>query len=297
MNFILGGTDNQNEAESSNTKKLKIVLIIVSVFIVVEIFTGIYSNSLALISDAGHMFTDAAGIGFSLFAIVFSSKKFITPQKTYGFYRLEILAALINSIITLLLSLFIIYHAYLRIFGNQQLEIHVGPLFVVAVSGLIINLICMKILHHHDKHDLNMEGAYLEVLKDFLGSIAVIISTIIILFTGHYVVDPIISVGLAVLIWPRTWSLLKRSIHILMEGVPPHISYELIKKSILEIKGVSGVFDLHIWKITTGFDALTTHVTVYDLSKSQSILKEIQSMLEKKFNIIHTTIQIETYHQ
>ncbi len=297
MNSEHNDANNDNKMDSSDIKKLKIVLLIVSCFILVELFTAIFSNSLALISDAGHMFTDAAGIGFSLFAITFSSKKFITPQKTYGFYRLEILAALVNSIITLLLSFYIIYQAYLRLFGGHQTEIHAVPLFIVAVIGLIINLVCMKILHNHDKHDLNMEGAYLEILKDLLGSVAVIISAILILFTGYYIIDPIISIGLAILIWPRTWSLLKRSIHILMEGVPPHISYEDIKKSILEIKGVSGVFDLHIWKITTGFDALTTHVTVYDLSKSQIILKEIQSILENKFNITHTTIQIETYHK
>ena len=155
----------------------------------------------------------------------------------------------------------------------------------------------MKVLHGHAKDNLNMEGAYLEVLKDVLGSCAVITAGLIIIFTELYIVDPIISIGLAIFIWPRTWSLLKRSIHILMEGLPPNISYEDVKKSILEIQGVTGIFDLHIWKITSGFDALTAHVVVYDISKSQPILKEIFSMLEKKFNITHTTIQIETYHK
>lgn len=279
-----------------NIKRLKIVLIITSCFIVVEILGGVFSGSLALISDAGHMFTDAAGIGFSLFAISFASKRLITPKKTYGFYRLEILAALTNGLITLSLSIYIIYEAYNRLFIRPQEEIHSITLITVATVGLIINLVCMKILHNHEKDNLNMEGAYLEVLKDALGSCAVIASGIIILFTNYYLVDAIISIGLAVFIWPRTWSLLKRTIHILLEGVPPNISYESIKKSILEIKGVTGIFDLHIWKITSGFDALTSHVTVYDISKSQTILKEIQAMLEKKYNITHTTIQIETYH-
>lgn len=278
-----------------NIKKLKIVLAITSAYLVVEIVAGILTNSLALISDAGHMFTDAAGIGISLFAITFATNKSITPQKTYGFYRLEILAALINSIIVLLLSFYIIYEGYLRLF--QSKEIPGIPLVVVAVIGLIVNLVGMKYLHSHAKDNLNMEGAYLEVLKDVFGSIAVIVSGIIIIFSGYYIVDPIISIGLAVLIWPRTWSLLKRSIHILMEGVPPHISYEKIKESILEIKGVTGIFDLHIWKITSDFDALTAHVVVYDANKSQAILREIQTLLEKKFNIVHTTIQIETYHK
>lgn len=287
--------DDDNNKNIDNIKKLKIVLIITSTFLIVEVITGIFTNSLALISDAGHMFTDAAGIGFSLFAITFASKKSITAQKTYGFYRLEILAALTNSIIVLLLSFYIIYEAYLRLFETK--EIQGIPLLVVAIIGLLVNLVGMKLLHGHAKDNLNMEGAYLEVLKDALGSIAVIISGLIIIFTEYYIVDPIISIGLAIFIWPRTWSLLKRSINILMEGVPPNISYEYVKRSILEIKGVTGVFDLHIWKITSDFDALTAHVVIHDTSKSQTILREIQSLLEKKFNIVHTTIQIETYHK
>ncbi len=299
MDFKSENNHNWNNAKidnnKDNIKKLKIVLVITSAYLVVEIVAGILTNSLALISDAGHMFTDAAGIGISLFAITFATKKSITPQKTYGFYRLEILAALTNSIIVLLLSFYIIYEGYLRLF--QIKEIPGVPLVVVAGIGLIVNLVGMKYLHSHAKENLNMEGAYLEVLKDVFGSIAVIVSGIIIIFSGYYIIDPIISIGLAVLIWPRTWSLLKRSIHILMEGVPPNISYEKIKEDILEIKGVTGIFDLHIWKITSDFDALTAHVVVYDTNKSQSILREIQTLLEKKFNIIHTTIQIETYHK
>jgi cobalt-zinc-cadmium efflux system protein len=290
-------TDNTNHSKS-DIMRLKIILLITSAYIVVEILAGIFTNSLALLSDAGHMLTDAAGIGFALFAITFASKKALTPQKTYGFYRLEILAALTNSIIILLFSFYIIYEAYLRlVVAGQQKEIQGVTVLIVAVVGLIVNLIGIKVLHGHAKDNLNMEGAYLEVLKDVLGSCAVIVAGLIIIFTEFYIIDPIISIGLALLIWPRTWSLLKRSINILMEGLPPNISYEDVKKSILEIQGVTGVFDLHIWKITSGFDALTAHVVIYDVSKSQNILKEIFSMLEKKFNITHTTIQIETYHK
>jgi len=290
-------TDNTNHSKS-DIMRLKIILLITSAYIVVEILAGIFTNSLALLSDAGHMLTDAAGIGFALFAITFASKKALTPQKTYGFYRLEILAALTNSIIILLFSFYIIYEAYLRlVVAGQQKEIQGVTVLIVAVVGLIVNLIGIKVLHGHAKDNLNMEGAYLEVLKDVLGSCAVIVAGLIIIFTEFYMIDPIISIGLALLIWPRTWSLLKRSINILMEGLPPNISYQDVKKSILEIQGVTGVFDLHIWKITSGFDALTAHVVIYDVSKSQNILKEIFSMLEKKFNITHTTIQIETYHK
>jgi cobalt-zinc-cadmium efflux system protein len=150
---------------------------------------------------------------------------------------------------------------------------------------LIVNLIGIKILHRHAKENINLEGAYLEVLKDMYGSCAVIVAALIIISTNLYIVDPITSIGLSLFILPRTWSLMKRVVNILMEGVPSNISYEQVKKSILEIKGV------------TGIDAMTAHVVISDVSKSQIILNEINSLLEKKFNIAHNTIQIETYHE
>jgi cobalt-zinc-cadmium efflux system protein len=278
-----------------HAKKLKVVLVITILFLIVEVIAAIFTNSLALIANAIHMFTDVAGIGLALFAINFSSKRSATPQKTYGFYRMEILAALINSTIILILSFYIIYEAYWRLFEHKEIEgLYV---FVIAVIGLLVNLVGIKILHRHAKENINVEGAYLEVLKDMYGSCAVIATALILIFTKLYIIDPIISIGLSLFILPRTWSLMKRVVNILMEGVPSNISYEEVKKSILEVKGVTGVFDLHLWTITSGFDAMTAHVVISDISKSQSILKEITSILEKKYNITHNTIQIETYHE
>ena len=280
---------------NDHAKKLKFVLVITILFLIVEVFTAILTNSLALIANAIHMFTDVAGIGLALFAINFSYKRSATPQKTYGFYRMEILAALINSTIILILSFYIIYEAYWRLFEHKEIEgLYV---FVIAVIGLLVNLVGIKILHKHAKENINVEGAYLEVLKDMYGSCAVIATALILIFTKLYIIDPIISIGLSLFILPRTWSLMKRVVNILMEGVPSNISYEEVKKSILEVKGVTGVFDLHLWTITSGFDAMTAHVVISDISKSQSILKEITSILEKKYNITHSTIQIETYHE
>jgi cobalt-zinc-cadmium efflux system protein len=280
---------------NDHAKKLKFVLVITILFLIVEVFTAILTNSLALIANAIHMFTDVAGIGLALFAINFSYKRSATPQKTYGFYRMEILAALINSTIILILSFYIIYEAYWRLFEHKEIEgLYV---FVIAVIGLLVNLVGIKILHKHAKENINVEGAYLEVLKDMYGSCAVIATALILIFTKLYIIDPIISIGLSLFILPRTWSLMKRVVNILMEGVPLNISYEEVKKSILEVKGVTGVFDLHLWTITSGFDAMTAHVVISDISKSQSILKEITSILEKKYNITHNTIQIETYHE
>lgn len=280
---------------NDHARKLKFVLVITILFLIVEVFTAILTNSLALIANAIHMFTDVAGIGLALFAINFSYKRSATPQKTYGFYRMEILAALINSTIILILSFYIIYEAYWRLFEHKEIEgLYV---FVIAAIGLLVNLVGIKILHKHAKENINVEGAYLEVLKDMYGSCAVIATALILIFTKFYIIDPIISIGLSLFILPRTWSLMKRVVNILMEGVPSNISYEEVKKSILEVKGVTGVFDLHLWTITSGFDAMTAHVVISDISKSQSILKEITSILEKKYNITHNTIQIETYHE
>ena len=273
--------------------RLKLVLLLISSYIAVEVIGGLLTGSLALIADAGHMLTDAGGLALALFAINFSTKP-ATPQRTYGFYRIEILAALANGAVLILVSIYIIYDAYGRII--EPPEIQSIPMISIAAIGLAVNLVGMKLLKGHAKENLNMEGAYLEVLKDTLGSVSIILVGVIIFTTKFYLADPIISVGLAFYILPRTWSLMKKSINILMEGVPMNISYEEVKKAILQIKGVTGVFDMHIWTITSGMDAITAHVVVSDPSKSQTILKEISSILEKRFKITHTTIQIETYH-
>jgi cobalt-zinc-cadmium efflux system protein len=285
--------DMQEELSLQRISKLKIVLLLTSSFIAVEVISGFLTGSLALIADAGHMLTDVGGIALALFAINFSRKP-ATPQRTYGFYRMEILAALANSSLLILVSAYILYEGYGRII--EPPEIQSIPMIAVAAIGLAVNLVGMKLLKGHAKENLNMEGAYLEVFKDTLGSIGVVVGGVIIFSTEFYLVDPIISIGLALIIIPRTWSIMKRSINILMEGVPVDISYEEVKKAILKIKGVTGVFDIRIWTITSGMDAITAHVVVSDPSKSQTILKEISSILEKRFKITHTTIQIETYH-
>jgi cobalt-zinc-cadmium efflux system protein len=278
---------------SQQISKLKLVLLLISSYIIVEFISGLLTGSLALIADAGHMLADAGGLTLALFAINFSSKP-ATPQRTYGFYRIEILAALANSAVLILVSVYIIYDAYERIIEPPQIK--GTALIIVGTIGLVVNLVGMSILKSHANENLNIEGAYLEVLKDTLGSVGVVVVGVITSISEFYLIDPIISVGLAFYILPRTWSLMKKSINILMEGVPINISYDEVKKAILQIKGVTGIFDIHIWTITSGMDAITAHVVVSDPSKSQIILKEISSMLEKRFKITHTTIQIETYH-
>lgn len=257
------------------------------------------------------MLADVAGLALVLFAINYGRKP-ATLQHTYGFYRVEILAALLNGVVLILISVYILYEAYLRIF--EPPEIQGLPMIIVAAIGLGVNFTGMRLLgsngHSHggsqvdnvhvdtakEHEDLNVKSAYLEVLNDTLGAAGVIAAGVIILTTRFYLADPLISIGLALFIIPRTWSLMKKSIHILMEGVPANISPEEVKNSILEIKGVTGVFDLHIWTITSGINAVSGHVVVIDRSRSQTVLQDINVILEKKFKINHATIQIESYH-
>jgi cobalt-zinc-cadmium efflux system protein len=296
-------------------RRIKIVLSLSSSYLAAGIIGGLLTGSLALISESGHMLADVGGLALTLFAINYTRKP-ATPQRTYGFYRIEILASLVNSLVMVFLSLYILYEGFRRIF--EPPEIQSFPMIIVASIGLIMNLIGMRLLgsissdrgrgghshwfHQEDHHEaqqedsLNIKAAYFEVLSDTLGSAGVIAAGIIILATKFYLADPVISIGIALFILPRTWSIMKKAIHILMEGSPPNISHEKIKNAILQIKGVTGVFELHIWTITSGMHALSAHVVVIDTSKSQIILQDINSVLERTFKITHATIQIETYH-
>ena len=281
------------------------------VYFLVQIVAGLIIGSLALISDAGHMLVDVCGLVMALLAISFSHKP-ATPNRTYGFYRAEILASLLNGMFLILLSFYILYEAYQRI--HSQSEIDGYSIILVASIGLAINIISIVFLRPHtqvkssnnadysnekkkQEKNLNLYGAYLEIFADTIGSIGVVIAGVIIIITKFYLADALISIAIALFILPRTWLLMKRSIHILIEGTPSHLVHEEIKNSILKVKGVTGVFDLHIWTITSGIHALSAHVVIMDHSRSQQILQEINSILEKNFSINHATIQIESYHE
>jgi cobalt-zinc-cadmium efflux system protein len=275
------------------------------------------TNSLALLSEAGHVLADIGGIALALFAVIYTRKP-ATPQRTYGFYRMEILASFVNSLILALLSVYILYEAFGRVFEPPHIESF--PIIIVAAIGLVLNFVGILLLknsrghhHHHHTHNnhnddntdrhneqeeiLNFKAVYLEVLSDTIGTAGVITAGMIMLTTKFYLADPIISIVLALFMIPRTWSIMKKAIHILMEGSPSNIPHERVKEAILGIKGVTGIFELHIWTITSGMNSLSAHVVIIDTSKSQVILQEINAILEKEFKIIHSTIQIETYHQ
>lgn len=294
-------------------KKIKIILTLLCSYLVVEIVAGYITGSLALLADASHMFADVFGVALVLFAMLFSRKP-ATPKHTYGFYRTEILSTLTNSVILLIVSFFIIFEAYRRIFSPH--EIQSFNMLIVAIVGIIVNLVGFVLLKEGHVHqnpasvdsiynhfddfkkteDLHVQSARLELLSDLVGSFAIVVSALVIFFTGFWFVDSLASFGLALFIIPRTWSLLRRSVVVLMESSPPNLPYDEIKKSILQIKGVTGIFDLHIWSITSGITALSAHVIVLDLNRSQAILQDINSLLDMRFKLTHTTIQIEKYH-
>lgn len=299
--------------EVDNRKNiLVIVLFLTSSYFIVQVTIGLVIGSLALISDAGHMLIDVGAVVMALLAISFSQKP-PTPQRTYGFYRTEILASLLNCVLLILISLYILYEASNRIL--HPIEINGIPIILVASIGLIINIVQIKLLHPYTKHvtanaryhnnkqkiikemNINIHSVYLEIFADMIASAGVILAGIIILYTNFYLADTLISIAIAAFIIPRTWSLLKQTIHVLIEGTPSHLSHEEIKNSILRVKGVTGVFDLHIWTITSGIHALSAHVVIIDRNRSHQILQEINSMLENNFNITHATIQIESYHE
>jgi cobalt-zinc-cadmium efflux system protein len=302
-------TSTRGELPLQRAHRLRIVLSLSSSYFAISIITVITTGSLALLSEAGHILADIGGIALALFAINYTRKP-ATPQRSYGFYRLEILASFVNSVILALLSVYVLYEAFRRIF--EPPEIQSFPIIIVAAIGLALNFIGMILLnnlgHHHTHNDdtdkqkeqeeiLNVKAVYLEILSDTIGAAGVIVAGIIMLTTKFYLVDPIISIILALFMIPRTWSIMKKAIHILMEGSPSNIPHEKVKEAILGIKGVTGIFELHIWTITSGMNSLSAHVVIIDTSKSQVILQEINAVLEKQFKIAHSTIQIETYHQ
>jgi cobalt-zinc-cadmium efflux system protein len=260
-------------------------------FLVVEVIGGLWTGSLALLADAGHMLTDVGGLVLSLVAAWFARKP-PTAANTYGYYRMEILAALANGAVLFGVAGVVLYEAYRRFWAPP--EILAGPMLLIAIVGLAVNLVAMWLLHGGAGESLNLRGAYLEVLGDALGSVGVIIAAIVIRTTGFVLADPIISAAIGLFILPRTWGLMRQALHILMEGVPPHLNPAEIEAAMRTAHGVRAVHDLHVWTLTSGRDALSAHVLVEDLSDGQHVLGDLQTLLRQRFAIEHATIQLES---
>ena len=273
-----------------NMGRLAWALALTLAYMIAEVVGGLLTGSLALLADAAHMLTDAGGLALALMAIRFASRP-ATPQKTFGYLRMEILAALTNATVLLLLSFYILYEAYKRFLDPP--EVIGAPMLAVATVGLLVNLISMRLLSGGSSESLNVKGAYFEVLADMLGSLGVIVAAVIVMVTGWKLADPIIGAGIGLFIVPRTWSLLKQATHILLEGTPPEVDVGLLESELRSVSGVLSVHDLHVWTITSGLDAMSGHLVVEALGDAPEILRKARQVLAEKFNIHHVTIQIE----
>jgi cobalt-zinc-cadmium efflux system protein len=275
---------------SRHTERLSWALALTTSFMIVEVIGGIWTGSLALMADAGHMLTDVGGLSMSLLAVWFAQKP-PTSMNTYGYFRTEILAALANGVVLFLVAGYILYEAFQRLWAPP--EIQSGPMLIIAVLGLAVNVLGMAFLHRGAAESLNVRGAYMEVLSDALASIGVIVAAVIIQTTGVYLIDPLISAAIGLFILPRTWALMRQALHILMEGVPPHLDIRDIEVAMATVPGVRAVHDLHVWTLTSGKDAMSSHVVVEDLSAGDRILRNLHRLLHERFGIEHTTIQME----
>jgi len=270
--------------------RLGIVLALTSSYMIIEIIGSILTNSLALMSDAFHMLSDVMGLSMCLFASFYAMKP-PTPKKSFGYYRIEILVALINGLLLIALVAYIFFEAYKRFFNPP--EVLGLEMFIIALVGLVVNLTGARILWHSSRENLNLRSAFLHVIMDALGSIGVITSGTIIIITGLRVADPIASIAIGLIMMPTIYKLLRGSVNILMESAPEHISPKEVEEALLSIKGVKGVHDLHLWTITSGMYSMSAHLIIDKFEEWSSISEEARRILKERFKITHSTIQIE----
>ncbi|QBK27051.1 cation transporter [Ureibacillus thermophilus] len=276
--------------DNKNKNALKWAYLLITSFMIVELVGGIITNSLALLSDAGHMLTDSLSLGFSLFAIIIGQKE-ANNKKTYGYRRVEIFAALLNGITLIGIAVFIVIEAIRRI--SKPPEIASTGMLIVAVLGLLVNIVVAFILNNGNNSNLNVKSAFLHVLGDILGSIGAISAALLILFFGWDLADPIASMIVAVVISFSGIRVVKESFNIFMEAAPNDLPTDIIRKKLLEIEEVEEVTDLHLWLITSDYPSITCHVVVGKEVDEQIVLRKIQKLFHDEFSLHHMTIQIE----
>ena len=278
-------------ARHTETLRLKLALAISGIYFFAELIGGFLTNSLALLSDAGHMLSDIAALALSLFAFRIA-KRPATVSSTYGYHRAEILAALFNGLTLWLIVGVIFAAAYNRFFDPPAVESY--GMMIVASLGLLVNVVAGAILYGSHHHNLNLRGAFLHVVSDALGSVGAIAAGLIMLFTGWYVADPVISILIGLLILHSSWNLVKESFSVLMQAVPKGIRLEDVQQALEGVEGVSKVHDLHVWAVTSDIFTLSAHAVVENGGDFHQVLNGIEDTLKERFNIEHTTIQLET---
>jgi cobalt-zinc-cadmium efflux system protein len=277
-------------SKRSGLARLRLVLVLTAGFMVVEVVGGWLSGSLALLADAGHMLTDVGALGLTLLTAWIAQRP-ADPSKTYGYLRWEILAALVNGASLFGIAGWVVFEAIERL--GQPPHIKTGLFLAVAVAGLLVNLASLFLLRDHHQGSLNTRAAYLHILGDVLGSAGAIVAAVIILATGWTLADPIISIGIALLILIGAWRLLRESTDILLEAAPAHVSMAEVQQRMLQVPGVTAVHDLHVWTVTSGVVAMSGHAVVPNLEAHPGVLQEIRAALAR-LGIGHVTIQLET---
>jgi cobalt-zinc-cadmium efflux system protein len=270
--------------------RLVAVFAITLAVLVVELVGAALSGSLALLADAGHVLADGAGIGLALLAIRFAARP-ATPQRTFGYYRLEILAAVVNAVLLFGVAGFVLVEAWRRL--AEPPEVASGLMLAVAAVGLVANAVSLWLLRDGQQRSLNLRGAYLEVWGDLLGSVAVLAAAAVIAVTGFQAADPIASALIGVLILPRTWRLLREAVDVLLEAAPREVDLDEVRRHLLETPGVTDVHDLHVWTITSGLPVLSVHVVLERDADAGRVLDGLGDCLAGHFDIEHSTFQLE----
>jgi cobalt-zinc-cadmium efflux system protein len=286
-------THEHDEAqERVDRRPLVIALGITAAFLVAEVTGGLLTNSLALLADAGHMATDVAALALSLFAI-WLARRPATPERSFGFARAEVLAAVVNAATLVVISMFIFWEAFRRLGAPPEVES--GPMLLVAIAGLGANAASGWVLMRGGGHreNLNVRGAFLHVVGDMLGSIGAIVAALVMLATGWYLADPLLSAGIGALILWSSWTLLRESVDVLLEATPKGVEPAAVRAGMARVDGVAGVHDLHIWTVTSGLVAMSAHVEVTGERDWQDVLVDLTGLLGARFGIAHVTLQPE----
>jgi cobalt-zinc-cadmium efflux system protein len=282
--------DHAHSAAAAHRGRLAAVFAVTMVILVVELVGAALSGSLALLADAGHVLADGAGVGLALLAIRFAARP-ASPQRTFGYYRLEILAAVVNAVLLFGVAGFVLVEAWRRL--TEPPAVASGLMLAVAAAGLVANAVSLWLLRDGQKTSLNMRGAYLEVWGDLLGSVAVLAAAAVIVVTGFRAADPIASALIAVLILPRTWRLLREAVDVLLEAAPKGVDLAEVRRHLVETPGVTDVHDLHAWTITSGLPVLSVHVVLERDADAGQVLDGLGACLAGHFDIEHSTFQLE----
>ena len=280
-------------AGARHAGRLKVAFALIVAFLVVQVVVGLLTNSLALLSDAGHMATDALGLGMALAAIAAANRQDHPDHRTFGLYRLEILAALANAVLLFAVAGYVLVEAILRLAEPDRADVASVPVLVVGVLGLLVNVVAFLMLRDGAAESMNVRGAYLEVMSDMLGSVGVIVAAGVMWITDWRWVDPVVGAAIGLFILPRAFRLGRDAMRVLVQAAPPELDVNDIEHTLLTIDGVTGVHDLHVWTLTSEMHVLSAHVQVRDEQQNRRVLNEAQMVLTERFGLSHATLQLE----